>query len=454
MTTLVPALQTLNHSNQPLVKKANRYNIYIIPGLLLSVLGVYYTALAHDFQKLWDDQWVVINYYTEGGWGWDNIWIILTDFYHGQYAPVNQLYYTALYSLFGYNPFWFHAGSVLVHMCNVILCYSLITRLLFQVTQFEEKTVIRIAFLTALLFAVHPFLVEAVAWVSASKVVLYALFYLIALHFYLTYINKGKGIHYALTLVFFIISFGAKEQAVTLPVCLLLIDTALRRNFNNKQIWLEKAPFFVLALFFGILTFLSQGIVENGALAGKQFYPFYQRIALSGYTLSEYFFKCVLPVKLSYIYPFPMPVGAALPVRFYFYCGMVLLAIAGLFYAWRINWLFFGFAFFLIHVAIVLNFISLSRFTIVADRYVYLASIGLFFIMACLLNNAVERYRRYWKGLVLVAVLYVLSLGLYAHQRCLVWRNSITLKKEIKDLLKQNAGFNSQKQNQKWELTN
>ena len=43
----------------------------------------------------------------------------------------------------------------------------------------------RIAFLTALLVGIHPFLVEAVAWIAASKILLYACFYLIALHCYL-----------------------------------------------------------------------------------------------------------------------------------------------------------------------------------------------------------------------------------------------------------------------------
>jgi hypothetical protein len=70
----------------------------------LAVFAVYFPALSNGFLMLWDDQWVVINSYTYHGLAPDNLWRILTEFYHGQYAPLNQFYYTCLYSAFGLNP--------------------------------------------------------------------------------------------------------------------------------------------------------------------------------------------------------------------------------------------------------------------------------------------------------------------------------------------------------------
>jgi len=42
----------------------------------------------------------------------------------------------------------------------------------------------------------------------------------------------------------------------------------------------------------------------------------------------------------------------------------------------------FGLLFYLIHMALMLHIVPMARFMITADRYVYLASAGLFFIAA------------------------------------------------------------------------
>ena len=70
----------------------------LIPSGILATLCIliYSPVFSHEFQNKWDDQWVAINHYTEGGLNLHNLWIIVSEFYHGQYAPVNQLYYTLL----------------------------------------------------------------------------------------------------------------------------------------------------------------------------------------------------------------------------------------------------------------------------------------------------------------------------------------------------------------------
>ena len=93
-------------------------------------LLVYFPILSNNFLFFWDDQWVVMNRYTIGGFSFQNIWAVLSEFYHGQYAPVNQLFYVTLHAFFGYNPLFFHAASLLVHIANVLLIYLFIRILL------------------------------------------------------------------------------------------------------------------------------------------------------------------------------------------------------------------------------------------------------------------------------------------------------------------------------------
>ena len=244
---------------------------------------------------------------------------------------------------------------------------------------------------------------------------------------------------YLLTILFFIISFGGKEQAVVLPLCLLLVDHALKRDLRSYKIWLEKIPFFLLALFFGIVTLLSHGPID--LTAENTGYPFYQRIVFACYTLIEYLSKCLLPVKLSYIYPFPNQIGEPLPVRFWFYPAALILLIASLWSFWRRKWIFFGVTFFVIHIAVTLHIISLSRFAIVADRYVYLSAVGVFFIIACFINKGCTHEFKYRKAVVPAFVIYLASIGVYAHTRTYVWHDVYSLKKELREQLQEREDY-------------
>lgn len=408
--------------------------VWSVATLVLFTLIVYFPVFSHQFQTHWDDQWVVINPYTENGLNAENLWAILTEFYKGQYAPLNQLLYTILYAAFGYNPFWFHLAGIMLHLCNVLLVYFLIRRILIQSGSFTPASITNISFLTAAIMALHPLLVESVAWISASKILIYSFFYLVGLHLYLRYLSSTKIIYYILTLLFFICSFGGKEQAVTFPVCLLLVDNAVNRDLKNKRVWMEKLPMFLLALLMGYITLLSQSADKVGLLSNSRHYPFYQNVIFASYSVTEYLVKCLVPVKLSYLYVFPNAIGEEVPERFWIYPLLLLILLFSFWDFWKKKWVFFGMAFFLVHIAMVLHIIPMARFAMVADRYAYLSSVGIFFLVAFFADKALQQ-TKHIRLVLTVAFLYALLIGVYAHQRSKVWRNSDTLKQELKELL-------------------
>ncbi|WP_089804182.1 hypothetical protein [Chitinophaga sp. YR627] len=421
---------------------------YVWCALPILCLLVYYNICFHEFQTLWDDHWVVLNRYTRSGVNFVNIGRILTQYFHGQYAPVNELSYLVLYSVFGRSPGWFHLFGLLVHTANVLLTFLFIKRLLLLSRNFQQDAAMRIAFITATLVAVHPFLVESVAWVSASKIINYVLFYLLSLLFYLKFISTGKSKFLVWTGVFFIISFGAKEQAVTMPLCLVLLDYVLGRDLKDRRIWMEKIPFFVLSLFFGVVTMLSQAADGVGVLSENLNYPFYQNILFACYAFIEYFIKCVIPVKLSYLYPFPNPIGDPVPGRFWMYPFLLIVIIVALWRFLKEKWVSFGLLFFLIHIGLALHIIPLSRFAIVADRYVYLASIGVFFMMGYLFNHIYEKSVSYRQLFVSIAAMYIVCLAVYAHERTKVWHNTDTLKAELRKVIKSRSDYEALKEKQ------
>lgn len=410
--------------------------------LIAACVLVYWSVFTHQFQFKWDDQWVVMNDYTEGGFNIENISAILTEFYHGQYAPVNEFFYLILYSLFDYSPFCFHTASLIIHISNVLLFFFLLKKILTASAQFETTSITRISFVAALLMAVHPFLVEAVAWMSASKCILFALFYLLALHSYLNYLRNNSVWQYALTLFFFVVSFGSKEQAVTMPVSLLLFDFVLKRDMLSSKVWFEKLPFFCLSITFALITFYSQAFNGEGVLSGQSRYPVYQNLVFAAYSITEYIIKCVLPIRLSYLYPFPNPPGAPLPMYLWLYPAVLLLVTAAFWKFWRKPWVLFGIGFFLIQISIASNIIPTSRFAIIADRYVYLPAAGIFFLIAYFLDMALQQKPRYRNFLIGCSLLYSFCLGTYAIQRSKVWHDSDTLKAELKQTIRGRSDFN------------
>jgi hypothetical protein len=415
------------------MKQFKNREFYYPVFLILAVLAVYFPILGNDFLYFWDDQWVAINHYTEGGFTGANLWAIFSRFYHGQYSPLNELLYLTLHTLFGYNPVAFHAASLLLHGANVCLVYVCIRQLLIIKGKTSTRRMDSVAFLTALIFAVHPFNVESVAWISASKVLVYSLYYLIATLMFLLYLKQGKIKYYVLTVAFFACSFLGKEQAVTFPLWMLLIYWISGCGFKDKKVWLTTAPLLVLSLLFGLITIVSQ---TGGGLTGSDGYPVWQRMAYACYTLTEYLVKTVAPFKLLYIYPFPSQPGDPLPSWLLVYPALfvvLLLSFGNWIYSRKL--LFFSLLFFLIHIALALHIISISRFAVVADRYVYLASIGMIFPTAYYSVKYI-RIKRFAKILITCMIAYLIYFGAYANVRSRVWHDTDTLKKEIRDLLK------------------
>ena len=150
--------------------------------ILVMTCIVYHPLSENDFLYYWDDQWCVINPYTSGGLTWENLYRIFTETHDGQYSPLNEIGYVLIYSLFGYSPVIFHLAGLGVHLLNVVLLYFFLSGLLTQSSRLTTMYNKQIVFLATLLWAVHPVNVEPVAWISASKVLVYTSFYFCLLY--------------------------------------------------------------------------------------------------------------------------------------------------------------------------------------------------------------------------------------------------------------------------------
>lgn len=413
--------------------------------LLLIIVGVVFSpVLWNDFLYLWDDQWMVMNHYTENGITLGNLWAILTEYYNGQYSPVCEYLYLFLYTFFGYDPLPFHLASLLLHVGCVYLVIVIIRKLFAQTTRVKYEYADYTALLTALLFGVHTLNVESVAWISAAKILIFAFFHLCATYTFLLFLEKGKWSYYVYTLLLFTLSFGGKEQAVIFPVWLLLLLWLLGYRLNNWRRLFQVIPFFLLALLFGIIAMQSQPV----GWASEMSYPLWQRFILGCYSLVESISKYLFPYHLLYIYPFPMAVREALPQWMLLY-PVLLTTIIVFFWRQICQWpVICGLLFFLIQIALTLHIIPIPRFAVVADRYIYLGSIGLSFIVSyyvIYLLHKKNKVVRVTTACLLVVV--VLFLSVYSNLRCREWKDSNSIKKELRELIQKRPYYDMEKFN-------
>lgn len=414
------------------------YNRKLIDTLILAVIVLFAAlllspVLKNGFQMHWDDQVHVVNNPYIKNWSPAYLSKIFTSSYGYQYSPVNTLYWLIVYSLFGLSAAAFHGASLALHLVNVVLVYLFVKRIL--AGKYDSITGLIISAFTALLFAIHPVQVEAVAWVSANKVLLHAVFYWSGLLCYLSFLDQKRRKWYFLTLLMFILSFGSKEQAVLFPISLIVIDWYYGQ-ISEKKILLLKIPFLALAMLLGYISLVIFDRTGNG---GHVFYPLHQRVALGAFSYFEYLFKVLIPLKISYMYFFPIQVGESL--KWYFWIYPVLFIMGW----WLItdNYrkagnkvLVFGLLLFTVHLSLFLHIIPLGRSGMIADRYSYMAIPGLVLALIAWLADKL----RGKKGLIIIvaigALLYTGVLCIRTNKQTRVWYDSESLKRELTEQVK------------------
>ncbi len=395
-----------------------RRGIIISVCLILSITWIaFLPSLPNDFTN-WDDQTYVAENARIKDLSWQSIRKIFASTHHGGYEPLTEFSFAVEYHFFGLNPRIYHATNLLFHLLNCLLVFWLVLLL-------SRK--LEISFITALLFGVHPLHVESVAWISERKDVLYAFFFLGSLIAYLYYRRRNAVGYYYLSLSLFFVSLLPKPQGLSLPLVLLLIDYFLGRKFDRKALF-EKTPFFILAILFAGLALVGQSSV--GRIKSDALIAAIPNIPNAIYGVVFYLVKLGMPVNLSCLYPYTrglLELWLAPFILAALITGVVLSGRYG-------KKVIFGSLFFLINIVLVLQVISTGP-AIVADRYVYIPSIGIFYLGAeylLWLSRGKTRHAiiaRYFFPAALIVIISLLSLLTW--QRCKVWQDSRTLWSDV-----------------------
>ncbi|MFA5335019.1 MAG: tetratricopeptide repeat protein [Candidatus Omnitrophota bacterium] len=392
---------------------------YITPVALFAVIIVtfvsFYPCLCNGF-TLWDDNSFVTENSLIKDLSFRGVARIFSEIQFFNYSPLALLSYAVEYHFVGLgDPFVFHATNLVLHLLNCILVFWFI-RLISRNTA--------VSFITALLFGIHPMHVESVAWISERRDVLYSFFFMSSLIAYFYYLKRGKdaGCYY-LSLCLFLLSAFSKTMAATMPAVLLLVDYLMRRKIDRKAL-LEKAPFLAISCVFCTVIYFAQ---RSGGCIGQGGFDPANNAAVAIYGLGFYLEKLVFPAGLSAFYPYPNGINSAIGGIFLPSLPLLLAVSAAVIISARYTRkAVFGAIFFLVVIFPVIKFIPLGR-AIVADRYTYIAYIGLFYVIAeglCYLSRKGTPYKT---AVSVLSAAFICFFSILTWQRCSVWKDDISL---------------------------
>ncbi|MCE2557673.1 MAG: tetratricopeptide repeat protein [Acidobacteria bacterium] len=361
---------------------------------------------AYQAGFVWDDKAITDDPMVKSVSGLSRLWSSPGEMKHeGHYWPVTYTTFWLEHRLWGLNPLGYHVVNVLLHLANVLLLWCLLGRLS-----------VPGAWIVAAVFAVHPLHVESVAWIIERKDVLSGLFYLAAFLAYVRFVESRSRGPYLLALVLFVAGLLSKTVVVTLPAALMIWHWWQRGRIAAKDL-LRTAPFFAVGL---AIAFADMAFYRTREALYFD-YSFVERALIAARALWFYVGKLLWPTDLAVIYPL-WEIKARDPV------GWALVALAAAVPAalWlgRNRW---GrgplacAAFYAATLSPVLGLIDYGymQFAFVADRYQYLAGIGLLMLIVAALVRAADRLPAV--GIVSAKVVLAAVLALLG---TLTWRHT------------------------------
>ncbi len=316
-----------------------------------------------------------------------------------------------------FNTTLIHFNNLVLHLLTVFFVIRLLLHLGIGVGG---------AFIGGLLFGIHPMRVESVAWATERKDVLFAVFFFAALMYYVRWIktsDNGKRTRYYLIMVVLaLLSCLSKVQAVTLPLSMLVIDYWYRRQLSFKLI-LEKTPFWILSLVFGLINLytLRQEGSTNDDITN---FNFLDRLCIGAYSFCVYLYKLFIPHPMSPLYPYPRP----LPIWVYLSPILFFAIWGGIYWLWKKDrrmWVF-GVLFFFFNVMFLLQVLGAGQ-GFLADRFTYVPYFGFFALAAWLYDKYTTENPKMRTNLNIAAGIVFAVHAVWTVKQIGVWENGGTL---------------------------
>jgi hypothetical protein len=222
----------------------NRGCLAAVGTLLLISFALYWKVLG--FEYVWDDSLLFLD--KTALVNEPLSWQLLADPVLPGTSYLRPLVFLTLYAefhIFGQNPAISHSINLLIYACNVLLVFFVGRRL---ASLLKRSNSILLGWISAVMYAVHPSLVESTAWVAGRFDLMVTFFILAAIAVYIDGSISSKIKKLSLIMFFMGAALLSKELGAVLPAVLICIWFALQPVKKN---W------------FGGQGHIKQAIVDN-----------------------------------------------------------------------------------------------------------------------------------------------------------------------------------------------
>ena len=326
--------------------------------------------------------------------------------------PVLNLSYAIDSRIWGISSFGFHTTNVLLHITAVALFYGWCTRALSDVASARPAAIEWPAFVAAAVFAVHPAMSGAVAYVSARSELLAAIGVFACLTCARRAILVRTTRAAAMAIACGALAIGSSSSAAALPLIVLAYDAwVLRENGWRRRCKTIYAPLAVVVLVAAVTQVLRTRAVSPRNI--------FQTVVAQGTIVCRYLGMLVMPRETPLLYD-------ATVIDRVSAIGLVLLAVIGaaVWYAVRTRdarpLVAFGVCWF---VAVLAPTAILPFQNPMGEHRLYLASAGLWLAAASMLADTLTRRA----SARAVAAVVILLLGARTYQRNRDWFDPLPL---------------------------
>jgi len=376
--------------------------------IFLVGIFVYANSLSNDF--VWDDQALIQE--NQDLKCRNNLMHLFSRPLHSQfktyYRPLIMVSYKLDYFVWKFEPFGYHLTSILIHIINSILAYSL------AFTLFRDKTTSAIC---GFLFVLHPVLSESVNFVSSRTNLIVFSFLMLSFIFYVRNNNYKKKKFIIFSNLSFILSLFSNEIAIVFPLFLAIYEAINNKRFKNV------IPFFVALSIYLILRF------HTIPLNTLSYTLSHRSTLLTTPKVLFYYFKIILfPTNLHKLWQLS-PIQNTINVSLILYALFTAALIAFCRYLFKTNRkLFLGiswFIFMLLPVSQAKGYLKLPR---ISQGWLYVPAIGIILSLSFLFTRLIKSSNKARKYIALILVFLIFfAYAILTMQQNIIWSNNISL---------------------------
>lgn len=347
------------------------------------------------------------------------------------YRPVVTTSFAIEYAVFGQNPFISHLINILLYFAVIVLLFEVLN-ILFQ--NDKDKTII--AFITSLLFLIHPLHTEVVDSLKCRDELLATLFSLIALKHAFSFVSKPNFKDGILITLFLFLAFFSKLSAVLIMTAIPLMLFFYKKSLYKKTILITLGLFVLYHLFQRFMTLMPEEELvrvfyrfENPLFTEN--FSFLDKLFIGIKTFGFYIQMLLFPYPLRFYYGSNM-FDFSNSINGYFIVAIVFVSLC-FFYFWKTKNKDFLFAFILLGL---LMFPFLNIFTPVAgilgERLMFIPSIAFCILLAIVIKPLFRNFNytnpsqfiskplSYLSIIILIAMVYTIN-------RNTNWYNKLSL---------------------------